>query len=112
MSDISAIAGLSVLYTNHCIRTTNLTELDNAGIEARHIMRVSGHKSEASIRSYACRLNESKKRQISHTLSSVIQGNTLDEDPDEVVPTKRRMSDNSTGAIPQTAVTLSGHASA
>jgi hypothetical protein len=41
MSDISAIAGLSVLYTNHCIRTTNLTEVDNAGIEARHIMRVS-----------------------------------------------------------------------
>ena len=80
MSKISTMAGLSQSYTNHCIRATNLTALDDVGIEARHIMRVSGHKSEASIRSYACRLNAKKKEQISETLSAVIHGQMQDSD--------------------------------
>ena len=61
MSQISKIGGLSQIYTNHCVRATSITTLDNAGVAARHIMRASGHKSEASIRSYSCRLSEGKK---------------------------------------------------
>ncbi|XP_066925857.1 uncharacterized protein [Clytia hemisphaerica] len=38
-------------YTNHCIRATSISMLDDVGMEARHIMTVSGHKSESSIRS-------------------------------------------------------------
>lgn len=69
MSNLSKDAGLSVKYTNHCIRATCITTLDHQGVEARHIMGVSGHKSENSIRSYSERLSENKKRQISDILS-------------------------------------------
>ena len=33
-------------------------------------MRVSGHKSESSIRSYSRRLSEVKQKEISHSLST------------------------------------------
>ena len=58
MPDISEQAKLSFRYTNHSVRATAITDLDDAGIEARHIMRASGHISEASIGSYAKRLSE------------------------------------------------------
>ena len=69
MAELSKDAGLSAKYTNHCIRATCITALDQKGVEARHIMSISGHKSENSIRSYSERLSESKKRQISDILS-------------------------------------------
>jgi hypothetical protein len=69
MKDISASAKLSKAYTNHSVRATHITVLDDAGFEARHIMRTSGHKSESSIRSYSHRLSDTKKHQISATLS-------------------------------------------
>ena len=68
MKDISRAADLSKQYTNHSIRVTAVTVLDHSNFEARHIMRVSGHKSEASIRSYSRRLSENKQREISETL--------------------------------------------
>ena len=51
MSSISKQLKLSENYTNHCIRTTAVSFLDECNFEARHVMRVSGHKSESSIRS-------------------------------------------------------------
>ena len=69
MPEISRNGNLSKVYTNHCVQATSITGLDNAGVEARHIMRASGHKSEASIRSYACHLTENKARQMSNHLS-------------------------------------------
>lgn len=68
MKNISRAADLSNEYTNHSIRATAVTVLDHSNFEARHIMRVSGHKSEASIRSYSRRLSENKQREISETL--------------------------------------------
>lgn len=44
MPRLSKFASLSETYTNHSIRATSITLMDNAGIEARHIMRVSGHR--------------------------------------------------------------------
>lgn len=67
MNIISERAGLSKPYTNHCIRATAVTVLDEV-FEARHIMRVSGHKSETSIRAYSRRLSEPKQREMSATL--------------------------------------------
>jgi len=53
MKTISVDCKLSQEYTNHCIRSTAVSILDNNNFEARHIMRVSGHKSESSsIRPY------------------------------------------------------------
>ena len=69
MKDISTEAKLSQVYTNHSIRATSITILDKAGFEARHIMSVSGHKNESSIRSYS-KTDESTKRKMSETLTA------------------------------------------
>lgn len=53
---------LSILYTNHCKRATCNTILDQRGIKARHIMYVSGHRSETSIKSYLTCVSESKNK--------------------------------------------------
>jgi integrase len=47
------LLNLSKLYTNHSLRATTITLLDNKGFEARHIMSISGHKNKSSIRSYS-----------------------------------------------------------
>jgi hypothetical protein len=90
MMCISKLAGLSRVYSSHSIRATCITVLDDSGIEARHIMRVSGHRNEASIRSYASRLDDRKKRQISDCIShAVAQKKTYSINvpiPDKLVP--------------------------
>ncbi|XP_061180474.1 uncharacterized protein LOC133189049 [Saccostrea echinata] len=49
MSCVSEEYTLSKRYTNHCVRATSITVLDHKGVEARHIIGVTGHKSETSI---------------------------------------------------------------
>ena len=63
MKCISKEAELSKDYTNHSIRATSVTILDKCGYEVRHIMAVSGHKSESSIRSY-CKTDTKTKKQM------------------------------------------------
>ena len=59
--------------------------LDECNFEARHIMRVSGHKSESSIRTYSRRLSEVKQKQISHSLSSACCSGTKASSSSEIV---------------------------
>ena len=54
---------------NHSIRATAVTILDKSGFEARHIMAVSGHKNEASIRSYS-KTDICTKKKMSGTLAT------------------------------------------
>ena len=72
MKTISVDAGLSQIYTNHCIRATCITTLDEVGFPARHIMSVSGHRSEASVRSYS-KTKIGTKRRISDALSELTE---------------------------------------
>ena len=58
--------------------------LDEIGMEARHIMTVSGHKSENSIRSYS-KTSLQTKRQMSAVLS-------LSASLDYAPPTKKNFS--------------------
>ena len=69
MSTISQRAKLSRRYTNHSIGATCITRLDDAGFESRKLMRISGHRSEMSMKSYSSRLSVQDKRIISDTLS-------------------------------------------
>jgi hypothetical protein len=73
MPEISIKAKLSQRYANHSVRATSISAMDNAGVEARHIMRASGNRSESSIRSYSKRLSENKQREISDSLNSALQ---------------------------------------
>ena len=80
MKELSEQANTSQVYTNHCLRATNVTLLDEAGFEARHIMSVTGHRSEASIRSYS-RTGINKKRKMSAALSTgayAVSGENVD----------------------------------
>jgi hypothetical protein len=61
MTNIAKGGQLSRHYTNHSIRATNIVIMDESAFESRHIMTVSGHKSEASLKSYAQNIRNKKK---------------------------------------------------
>ena len=71
MRNLSKEAELSQIYTNHSIRATTITLLSHAGVEAREIMRISGHRSEQSIRSYNTDSSDAQKR----CYNAILHGN-------------------------------------
>lgn len=85
MMDISKIALLSCEYRNHFVRATCITALDIARISGRHIMKVSGHKTETSLKSYSHYVSDTKKREISETLSTAL-GQTDVKETEENLP--------------------------
>ena len=72
MQIISKEAQLSTFYTNHSIRATCITMLDECGYESRHIIGISKHKSESSLKHYSSKLSEKKKRDISDSLCEMV----------------------------------------
>ena len=80
LSRISKDADLSRVYTNHSVRATTITALNDAGFETRVIMAVSGHRSEASVRNYCTDINQAQKRQTSNALQ-VALGNKIPMSP-------------------------------
>ena len=69
MKNISEAASLSQQYTNHSVRATAITLWSNAGIPNRHIMAISGHRSEQSLAHYNTRPSTSQLRNCSEVLS-------------------------------------------
>ena len=70
MQVISKRLSLSKVFTNHSVRSTAITVLSDAGIEARHIAKVSGHRSLLSIDNYARDASEEQKRNFSAILQN------------------------------------------
>lgn len=70
MKTISSQAKCSEIYTNHCLRATAITVLNNNNFDSRTIATLSGHRCEASIRSYCRDSSSDQKRQMSSTLDS------------------------------------------
>ena len=70
MPDISKAAGLSKVYTNHCLRATAVTVLANSGVDATDIIAVSGHKNVQSILPYRSNVSDSKRYAMSNVLAS------------------------------------------
>ena len=86
MSTISKKAKLSKTYTNHCVRATCITLLDESGFESRHIMGISKHKSESSIKHYSSRLSEERRVQASDILLKACNAENKENQP-SVIPT-------------------------
>lgn len=64
MKKLSIEAKLSCVYINHSIRATMITKRDKSGYEAQHIMAVSGHRNESSIRSYSSNKLEREEENV------------------------------------------------
>ena len=71
MKELKA-ANLSQVYTNHCIRATAITLLSDAGLSNRHIMTLSGHRNENSLKSYNARPSSQRLQVCSNVLSSAL----------------------------------------
>ncbi|XP_053381739.1 uncharacterized protein LOC123541323 [Mercenaria mercenaria] len=74
MGDISRNAGLDTRYTAHCLRATATQGLDDAGCEIRHIMFMTGHRNEASVRSYSRGTTTEQKMKMSKILTELSTG--------------------------------------
>lgn len=71
MSDISKNAKCSKSYTAHCLRATAIQGMNDAGLEIRHIMHMSGHKNESLIRSCNRYCSTAQKKMMSDTLNEL-----------------------------------------
>lgn len=74
MRDLCKNAKCKNEYTAHCFRATAIQCLNDAGHELRHIMYMTGHKNEASIRSYNRHCSVQQKKSLSTTLAKVATG--------------------------------------
>lgn len=74
MKEISKLASLSRIYTNHSVRATAITLWSNAQVPSRHIMAISGHRCEASLRNYNTRPSSEQLRACSDILSGALNG--------------------------------------
>ena len=71
LSVILHLAELSTIYTNHSIRATTITIIDRSRFEARHIMSVSGHRNESSVKTYS-KTDANTKTNQARSLMAVI----------------------------------------
>ncbi|CAG2211426.1 KCTD1_15 [Mytilus edulis] len=81
MKSISKDAGLSKVYTNHCVRATTINVLAHSGVSDREIMKITGHKCERSLNSYHSDSSDKQKRDY----SAILQGDSSDT-PNAIVP--------------------------
>ena len=74
MKEISKLASLSRIYTNHSVRAAAITLWSDAQVPSRHIMAISDHRSEASLKSYNTRPSSEQLRACSDILSGAMSG--------------------------------------
>lgn len=73
MSELSKAAHLSQVYTNHSLCATTVHVLDNAEIPSRHIMTVTGHKAESSLKTYFGKTDDAKKRRMPEIINRKLE---------------------------------------
>ena len=74
MPDICKQSKTANKYTAHCLRATAIQRMSDAGLETRQIMFMSGHRNEASVRSYSRDCSAQQKLSMSTILSDVARG--------------------------------------
>ena len=78
MKKMSFDAGLSTIYTNHCLRATASVGLAHAGHERSDICIVTGHKNVRSLDPYINKPSDAKKRKLSDNIGNII---SVDREP-------------------------------
>lgn len=73
MCEICIAAGVD-RYTNHCLRATAIQHMNDWNVESRHILFVTGHRNESSIRSYNRSFSSTQQHSLSNALAAVAQG--------------------------------------
>ena len=68
MNSIAQKAGCTTKYSNHSLRATTVTTLNDAGFDSRDIMTVTGHKAESSLKHYA-KTSALRKREMSANIA-------------------------------------------
>ena len=68
-------AEFSTTYKNHSVRATTITIIDRSRFEARHIMSVSGHRNESSVKTYSKTDANTKTNMAGSLLMAVIDNN-------------------------------------
>ena len=76
MKNISNKAGLSKVYTNHCVRASTVTHLYQAGVDAHQICSITKHENESTLAHYISSTSDKQKRNTSHILSNVLAPGT------------------------------------
>lgn len=79
MKELSVEAQLSKVYTNHSLRASSVHLLDSANVPTRHIMAVTGHKAESSLKTYTGYTDQNTKKLMSHTISRGLGLNPVKE---------------------------------
>jgi hypothetical protein len=74
MTDVSRAANLSKEYINHSCRATTVHVLDEAEFPSRHIMSITGHKSETTLKTYSGKPSENTKKRMSKVISEKTLG--------------------------------------
>ena len=60
------------VYTNHSIRATVISMLDCQGFKACHIIALSSHKSESTVKQYSVQCPNTKRKEMFESLSNAI----------------------------------------
>ena len=81
-------------YTNHSIRATVISTLDYAGFEARHIMTLSSHKNESTIKEYSVKCPENKQKEMFSSLTNAMQPRFKKIKPKSTAPATVSIPDN------------------
>jgi hypothetical protein len=71
MADICKNAKCERTYTAHSLRATSIQGMNNAGFEVRHIMYMSGHRNESSVRSYSRECATHQRESMSRALTNL-----------------------------------------
>ena len=64
MTDICKNSKLSKSYTPHCLRATAIQAMNDLGFSSRHIIFMSGHRCEASLKSYSRNPSAQQKKHL------------------------------------------------
>ena len=72
MQRVSKKAGLSQIYSAHCVRASMITILFRAGVQPKEICHITKHKRESSLDSYIRGSSSAQKRQCSNVLSNAL----------------------------------------